>query len=84
MVQIVAVRVHCTAVSTGRAGASRKPGLRSGAWRRPLECLLSLRLRNCLVAPFHNMMLVCPATTELQVERLRQAFADVAAQLTQR
>ena len=32
---------------------------------------LALLNRGCLIAPFHNMMLVCPATTDRQVEDLR-------------
>jgi glutamate-1-semialdehyde 2,1-aminomutase len=42
---------------------------------------LALLNRGCLIAPFHNMMLVCPATTERQVEDLRCAFAEVAGVL---
>jgi len=38
---------------------------------------LALLNRGCLIAPFHNMMLVCPATTEAQVARLQDAFAAV-------
>lgn len=38
---------------------------------------LALLNRGCLIAPFHNMMLVCPATAEAQVARLQDAFADV-------
>jgi glutamate-1-semialdehyde 2,1-aminomutase len=34
-----------------------------------------------LIAPFHNMMLISPATTERQVSRLIAAFADIAARL---
>ena len=37
--------------------------------------------RGCLIAPFHNMMLVCPATTGAQVDRLVQAFAEVVGSL---
>jgi glutamate-1-semialdehyde 2,1-aminomutase len=37
--------------------------------------------RGCLIAPFHNMMLVCPATTAAQVEALSAAFAEVVATL---
>ena len=37
--------------------------------------------RGCLIAPFHNMMLVCPATTRTQVARLVNAFTDITAQL---
>jgi glutamate-1-semialdehyde 2,1-aminomutase len=38
----------------------------------PLEELIHLMLvnRGSLLAPFHNMMLVSPATTALQVDRL--------------
>lgn len=42
---------------------------------------LALLNRGCLIAPFHNMMLVSPATTTAQVESLRQAFESVVASL---
>jgi glutamate-1-semialdehyde 2,1-aminomutase len=42
---------------------------------------LALLNRGCLIAPFHNMMLVCPATTTQQVDRLCAAFDEVALQL---
>ena len=42
---------------------------------------LGLLNRGCLIAPFHNMMLACPATTASQVENLCAAFAEVVAQL---
>jgi len=34
-----------------------------------------------LIAPFHNMMLISPATTGTQVNRLIAAFGAVAAKL---
>jgi glutamate-1-semialdehyde 2,1-aminomutase len=43
---------------------------------------LALLNRGCLVAPFHNMMLVCPATTAKQVDALCAAFAEIALTLT--
>ena len=43
---------------------------------------LSLLNDGCLIAPFHNMMLVSPATTEDQVGRLCEAFERALAQLT--
>ena len=43
---------------------------------------LSLLARGCLIAPFHNMMLVSPATTAAQVAQLRRAFAEVVDALT--
>ena len=39
---------------------------------------LALLNRGCLIAPFHNMMLVSPATTESQVEALCRAFFEAA------
>jgi glutamate-1-semialdehyde 2,1-aminomutase len=42
---------------------------------------LALLNRGCLIAPFHNMMLVSPATTAAQVESLVGAFEGVAASL---
>jgi glutamate-1-semialdehyde 2,1-aminomutase len=42
---------------------------------------LSLLNRGCLIAPFHNMMLICPATTDRQVAGLCAAFAEVAGSL---
>ncbi|MBK7901815.1 MAG: aspartate aminotransferase family protein [Proteobacteria bacterium] len=42
---------------------------------------LALLNRGCLIAPFHNMMLACPATTETQVARLQDAFAAVTSAL---
>ncbi len=42
---------------------------------------LSLLNRGCLIAPFHNMMLLSPATRDAQVEALCAAFDDATAQL---
>ncbi len=36
-------------------------------------CLLN---RGCLIAPFHNMMLVSPVTTKTQIRRLVAAFDE--------
>jgi glutamate-1-semialdehyde 2,1-aminomutase len=41
-------------------------------------CLLN---RGCLIAPFHNMMLVSPVTTMKQVDRLIAAFDATLALL---
>ena len=38
---------------------------------------LGLLNRRCLIAPFHNMMLLCPATTGEQVDQLVGAFGAV-------
>ena len=42
---------------------------------------ISLLNRGCVIAPFHNMMLVCPATTVAQVDQLIDAFKNSAAAL---
>jgi glutamate-1-semialdehyde 2,1-aminomutase len=50
----------------------------------PIESAVHIGLvnRGCLIAPFHNMMLVCPATTSDQVDSLIEAFTDVLRELT--
>jgi glutamate-1-semialdehyde 2,1-aminomutase len=45
---------------------------------------LSLLNRGCLIAPFHNMMLVSPVTRADQVERLVAAFDEAAVLLAAR
>ena len=49
----------------------------------PLEHALHLGLlnRGLLITPFHNMMLVCPDTTDADVDRLVAALDDVLAEL---
>jgi glutamate-1-semialdehyde 2,1-aminomutase len=42
---------------------------------------LGLVNRGCLIAPFHNMMLVCPATTTVHVDRLLAAFDELSGRL---
>ncbi len=42
---------------------------------------LALLNRGCLIAPFHNMMLVSPATAGAQVEALCRAFHEAAGRL---
>ena len=42
---------------------------------------IALVNRGCLIAPFHNMMLVSPATTQDQIDRLVAAFDDILAEL---
>ena len=42
---------------------------------------LYLLNRGVLITPFHNMALMCPATTEEQVDRHTQVFADAVAEL---
>jgi len=49
-----------------------------------LEHLIHLGLlnRGVLITPFHNMMLVCPSTTEDDVEQLLSALDAVLAEIT--
>ncbi|WP_239025468.1 aspartate aminotransferase family protein [Roseicyclus persicicus] len=42
---------------------------------------LGLLNRGCLIAPFHNMMLVSPVTTRRQIDRLVAAFTDIVTDL---
>jgi glutamate-1-semialdehyde 2,1-aminomutase len=42
---------------------------------------LSLVNRGCLIAPFHNMMLVSPVTTDEQIGALVSAFDEITAEL---
>lgn len=42
---------------------------------------LALVNRGCLIAPFHNMMLVSPVTKKRQIDRLIAAFDDTLTQL---
>ena len=42
---------------------------------------VALLNRGCLIAPFHNMMLISPATRKRQVDRLIAAFDDVMTEL---
>jgi glutamate-1-semialdehyde 2,1-aminomutase len=43
---------------------------------------LYLLNRGVLLTPFHNMMLVCPATTEADIKKLIQVFNDCLKELT--
>ena len=51
----------------------------------PVERAVHLGLvnRGCLIAPFHNMMLISPATKKRQVDRLIGAFVEVLAELVE-
>ncbi|TIS60331.1 aspartate aminotransferase family protein [Mesorhizobium sp.] len=61
----------------------RNGGEAEAAHAPELEAAIHVALVNhgVLIAPFHNMMLISPATTALQVNRLITAFGAVAARL---
>ena len=65
-------------------GLLRNGSEAAGAQVPALERAIHIALlnRGCLIAPFHNMLLVCPATSAADVERLVAAFAAVAAELS--
>lgn len=63
-----------------------KNGAQAYAAHAPaLEAAIHLALvnRGSLIAPFHNMMLVSPATKKSQVDRLIASFGEICAELTQ-
>ncbi|AZO49524.1 MAG: aminotransferase class III-fold pyridoxal phosphate-dependent enzyme [Mesorhizobium sp.] len=64
-------------------GPLRNGGEAEAAHAPELEAAIHVALANrgVLIAPFHNMMLISPATTAAQVNRLITAFATVAARL---
>jgi glutamate-1-semialdehyde 2,1-aminomutase len=65
-------------------GPLRNGGEAEKAHAPGLEAAIHVALvnRGVLIAPFHNMMLISPATTARQVDRLISAFDDIAAALT--
>ena len=61
-----------------------KNGTEAGNAHMPeVEATLHTALlnRGCLIAPFHNMMLVSPATKKRQIDRLIAAFDDILTEL---
>jgi glutamate-1-semialdehyde 2,1-aminomutase len=64
-------------------GPLRNGGEAEAAHAPDLEAAVHVALvnRGVLIAPFHNMMLISPATTSRQVDRLIAAFREVAALL---
>ena len=62
-----------------RATPPRNGAEAASAFDDPLEHLIHLALlnRDVMITPFHNMMLVCPATTDEDVARLLGALDEV-------
>ncbi|MCB2127781.1 MAG: aspartate aminotransferase family protein [Rhodobacteraceae bacterium] len=61
-----------------------KNGSEAGMAHMPeVEATLHTALlnRGCLIAPFHNMMLISPATSDQQIDRLIAAFEDILTEL---
>lgn len=64
-------------------GPLRNGGEAEAAHAPALEAAIHVALvnRGVLIAPFHNMMLISPATTKAQVDRLVRGFGAVAGGL---
>ena len=76
--------------ASARGWSSSAPPARCTTAPKPLlahqpavESALHVALlnRGCLIAPFHNMMLISPATKKRQVDRLIAAFDEILSEL---
>ena len=78
-----AVRVGARVEFICAPGPLRNGAEAAAAHHPRLEGAIHLGLvnRGCLIAPFHNMMLVSPATKKRQIDRLIAAFDEVLTQL---
>jgi glutamate-1-semialdehyde 2,1-aminomutase len=78
-----AVRVGARVEFICAPGPLRNGAEAEAAHRPELERCIHLMLlnRGSLIAPFHNMMLISPATSRKQVERLIKNFAKVTKRL---
>ena len=89
--RIARARAAVDVVAAGRRAeyrfAPQPPRNGARVARRPttatLERYLHLYLlnRGVLITPFHNMALMCPATTEADVDRHTEVFAEAVAEL---
>ena len=64
-------------------GPLRNGSEAAAAHQPQVEAMLHTALlnRGCLIAPFHNMMLVSPATKNRQIDRLIAAFDEILSEL---
>ena len=76
-----------TRLGAARSTASARPAANGGesaaAGDEELERFLHLYAlnRGVLITPFHNMALMCPATTAADVDRHTEVFAAALAEL---
>ena len=77
---VSSARAPSTASAPAAAHRRRVGG---GRRRRSWSDYLHLHLlnRGVLITPFHNMALMCPATTEADVDRHTEAFEQAVAAL---
>jgi len=78
------IRLGARAEYTFASKARRNGGESAAAADFELERLLHLYAlnRGVLLTPFHNMALMCPATTEADIDAHTKVFASAAAELT--
>ena len=78
------IRLGARAEYTFASKAPRNGGESAAAADFELERLLHLYAlnRGVLLTPFHNMALMCPATTEADIDAHTKIFASAAAELT--
>jgi glutamate-1-semialdehyde 2,1-aminomutase len=78
-----AVRVGARVEFICAPGPLRNGTEAAAAHRPAVEAVMNLALlnRGCLIAPFHNMMLVSPVTKKRQIDRLVAAFDEVLGML---
>jgi glutamate-1-semialdehyde 2,1-aminomutase len=76
-------RLGCRAEYTFRAAPPRNGGESAAASDFELERFLHLHAlnRGVLLTPFHNMALMCPATSEGDVDQHTTAFAEAISEL---
>ncbi len=76
-------RLGCRAEYSFAPGPPRTGADAAGSDDFALQRYLHLHAlnRGLLLTPFHNMALVCPATTEADIDRHSRAFADCVAEL---
>ncbi len=77
-------RLGCRAEYMFSAQPPRSGGEAAAAMDPELDALLHLYMlnRGVLLTPFHMMALMSPATTEAQVDRHSEVFAEATAELT--
>jgi glutamate-1-semialdehyde 2,1-aminomutase len=78
------VRVGARVEFITAPGPLKNGGEAEAAHHPDVEAAIHVALvnRGALIAPFHNMMLVSPATEKMQVDRLVAGFGDIAERLT--
>jgi glutamate-1-semialdehyde 2,1-aminomutase len=79
-----AVRLGCRVEYLFRPERARNGAEAAAGQDAGLDPFIHLYMlnRGILMTPFHNMALMCPATTEAEVDRHTEVFAKMADELT--